>query len=84
MRRERMSQLSFAKMLAGFLAPISGMDRTSVTKLLAEYGEELTHLRYNYKYESFEKRLRKKKIAKKTEEMRLLDKVAAMTVKEDA
>lgn len=81
-RRERSEKVAFAQFIAGFLGPMSGMEAKQASLLVADYAEEVFQFKYNYKYESMRMRVVEEKLAAQSEDMRILQKVAAMTVTE--
>ncbi len=80
--REKAEKFAFAKYLSVFLEPMSGLKKEDTIKALADYGEELYQLKYNYNYESIRTRLDRVRTEHKLDDMRLLDKVSAMTVED--
>lgn len=78
--RERAEKYAFARLLTKLLGPFSGISDEGQYLMLTEYAEELFQLRYNSKYVPvLRQRLRKKRDVRQ-EELRLLQKVSAMTV----
>lgn len=82
-RRERMEKVAFAKFLGNFLGPMSGLSEKKVMLNVAEYAEEIFQLKYNWKYKALRTRIAQEKQIAHNEDLRILRRVAAMTVTED-
>ncbi len=82
-RRQRAEKVSFARLLAGFLAPLSGMEDGEAALLVSRYAEEVLQFNYNSSYESVYLKVLRTRVAKVNEDQRLLDKVNAMTVTDE-
>ena len=82
-RRERSREVAFAQFMAGLLAPLSGMSEEKVTLLVATYAEDVYQLKYNYMYESLRTRVVEARAVAQAEDIRILKKVAAMTVADE-
>lgn len=82
-RRERMEKIAFAKFLGNFLGPLCGMTEKQTALNVAEYAEEIFQLKYNWGYETLRKRVVREKQIAHNEDLRILQRVAAMTVTED-
>jgi hypothetical protein len=80
MHRARAEKVAFARFLSSFLGPIAGFEGPKVELLLAEYGEELSQLRYNYQYETVRTRIAVVQKAALDEDKRLLAKAASLSV----
>jgi hypothetical protein len=81
-RREREEKIALARLFALLFRDAHGLDGEKVGLLLSEYVEELYQYKYNYKYVPIRQRFGNKKINEELEDVRILKKVAAMTVTE--
>ncbi len=81
-RREREEKIALARLFTLLFQEAHGLDGKKVALLLAEYVEELYQYKYNYEYVPVRQRVGNKKIDAKLEDIRILKKVAAMTVTE--
>ena len=82
-RRQRAEKVSFARFLAGFLAPMCGMEEQDVSILVSRYAEEVMQFHYNSNYEPVYLKILRARVAKVTEDQRILDKVNALTVTDE-
>jgi len=82
-RRRRAERVSFARFLAGFLAPLSGIGEEEAALLVTQYAEEVMHFNYNSKYEPAYLKVFRTRVAEIDEDQRLLAKVNAMTVTDE-
>jgi hypothetical protein len=81
LQREKQEKVAFARLFAALLEPISGLSRGEVSRLVASYAEEVYQFRYNYRYTPVEELVQQAKQSAEDEQKRLMDKVAALTVK---
>jgi len=82
-RRQRAEKISFARLLAGLIAPISGLEKEEVTILVSRYAEEVMQFNYNSKYEPVYLKLLRARVDTVNEDQLLLAKVNAMTVTDE-
>ena len=82
-RRQRAEKVTFARFLASLIAPISGMREEEVTILVSRYAEEVMQFNYNSKYEPVYLKVLRTRVAKVSEDQRILAKVDAMTVTDE-
>jgi hypothetical protein len=78
--RERAEKVAFAKLLTGLLGVAADIPKEGVQLLLESYAATVHQVTYNEKYRSVERQLFEKRARQQTEDERLLEKVAEMTV----
>lgn len=82
-RREKAEKAAFAKLLVDLEVASGRVANSRAQLILIEYEEELRQFKYNYDYVPFERRLESTRVDARMEDMRVLDKVAAMTVSDE-
>jgi len=80
--REQASRIALIKFLTGLFGPQSGLSSQELYLLVTEYTEQVFQFKYNYKYMPVGMKLFKEQMSARMEDMRLLDKVSNMTVKD--
>jgi mannitol/fructose-specific phosphotransferase system IIA component len=81
-QRQKTEKYAFAKFLTELLVTSGFVENKTARAFLAEYAEELYQLKYNSTYEPVRVRLATKIAKAKSDDMRILQKVADFTVKE--
>ena len=82
-KRKKGEKIAFARLLGNLLGPLSGMDQEKITLYVSEYAEEVYQLKYNWEYQVVRSRVAHEQKTAQDEDLRILERVAAMTVKED-
>lgn len=81
--RKRAERTAFATFFAGLLGSTSGLEGDAVQLLVTTYAETVHQARYNYRYTPARQRRLEERLSKQQEDMRILDKVNAMTVEDE-
>jgi hypothetical protein len=81
-QREKVEKVAFARLMAELLGPASGHSKETINLLVATYAEEVFQFRYNCKYTSVKDVIRKQEERAINEDLRIMEKVAAMTVED--
>ena len=80
LRREREEKVAHARLMATIAGRGAGLEQNEIDELVEEYAEAVYQLKYNSKYRSALSRKWEAKIAERSMEMDLLEKVSQMTV----
>lgn len=81
--RQRAEKIAFARLLAGLVGPLTGLEEDQVNLLVTGYAESVFQVKYNYKYTTARIRSLEQRRQSQLEDLQLMRKVDAMTVTED-